>query len=195
MRSLSFACFGLVLAAGAAAGQSVPASPDPESAALRYFYGDYARKNLLAAADQMPELDYAFRPVEGVRTFGELLGHVADAQYLFCSSAKREENPRPGAEGPGRSNASSVEKSAKTKAEITRALAESFAYCDDVFARLKDSDLTGGRRLIGRDQTMATVSTLAVVHLAEHYGQVTVYLRLRGLVPPSSSKADAGSRR
>jgi uncharacterized damage-inducible protein DinB len=186
MRSPVLACLALVLAAGPAAGQSVPVSPDPESAALRYFYGDYARKNLLASADRMPEEGYSFRPVDSVRTFGELLGHVADTQYLFCSSAKREPNPRPGAEGPGRSSASSIEKSARTKAEITRALAESFAYCDDVFARLKDSELSGGRSLIGRDQNLATVTTLAVVHLVEHYGQVTVYLRLKGLVPPSS---------
>jgi len=189
LRSLPIALIALAVAAAPARGQAVAASSDPESAALAYFYGDYAKKNLLAAAERMPESGYSFRPVEGVRTFAELLGHIADAQYLFCSSARSEESPRPGAEGPGRSSASAIEKTAKTKAEVSRALAESFAYCDGVFAKLTDAGLAGGRKLIGRDQTLATVSTLAVVHLAEHYGQVTVYLRLRGIVPPSTQPA------
>jgi len=190
MRSIPLVLLGLALAAGAPA-QTAAAPADPESAALSYFYGDYARKNLLAAADAMPESGYSFRPVAEVRTFGEILGHVADAQFLFCSSARGEENPRPGAEGPGRSSATSIEKTAKTKAEVQRALAESFAYCDGVFAALRDADLAGNRKLIGRDRTLAMVSTLALVHLSEHYGQVTVYLRLRGLVPPSSRQEPA----
>jgi uncharacterized damage-inducible protein DinB len=189
MRSIPLALLGLALAVRAPAQPA--AAPDAEGAALRYFYGDYAKKNLLAAADAMPESGYAFRPVEGVRTFGELLGHVADTQYLFCSSARGEENPRPGAEGPGRASASSIEKTAKTKAEVSRALAESFSYCDGVFAALRDADLAGVRKLIGQDRSLAMVSTLAIVHLSEHYGQVTVYLRLRGVVPPSSREEPA----
>jgi uncharacterized damage-inducible protein DinB len=128
------------------------------------------------------------------RTFSELLGHVADVQYLFCSSAKGEPNPRPTVLAPGRSTADAIEKTAKTKADVVRALRESFTYCDDVFARLTDADLPRKTKLIGQDQTVASVTTLAIVHLSEHYGQVTVYLRLKGIVPPSTKTDDAAKR-
>jgi len=196
MRSLACVLPAVLLFAGMSSGETAPdpASAGPESAALSYFYGDYAKKNLLAAADAMPESGYSFRPVDSVRTFGEILAHIADTQYLFCSSAKGEQNPHPGAEGPGRSTSASYEKTAKTRAEIRRALAESFAYCDGVFAGLRDANLAEGRKLIGNDRTLALVSTLAVVHLSEHYGQVTVYLRMKGLVPPSSQPGPEAAR-
>lgn len=189
MRSLVPA---LLLAAFSTAAAAQPAGSDSESPALRYFYTDYAKKNLLASAEQMPEAGYAFRPTSGTRTFAELLGHVADAQYLFCSSARGEPNPRPAVEAPGRSSAAAIEKTAKTKAEVTAALRESFAYCDDVFARLRDADLSRATKLLGQDQSIAMVTNLAIVHLVEHYGQVTVYLRLKGLVPPSSQGKEGG---
>ncbi len=191
MRLFVTAFLALAALASAAAGQTAAGS-DSESPALRYFYADYAKKNLLASAGQMPEAGYAFRPTAGTRTFAELLGHVADGQYLFCSSARGEPNPRPAIEAPGRSSAAAIEKAATTKAEVTAALRESFAYCDDVFARLKDADLSRATRLLGQHQSVAMVTNLAIVHLVEHYGQVTVYLRLNGLVPPSSQGKEVG---
>lgn len=184
MRWILFAALALVGFVPAARGQA--GSEDPESAALRYFYGDYARKNLLAAAEQMPEAEYGFRPTADVRTFAELLGHVADTQYLFCSAARGRANPKPGAEGPGQTAPSAIEKTARAKAEVVRALQESFAYCDDVFSGLRDRNLGKAAKLLGREQSEGMIATLAIVHLVEHYGQVTVYLRLKGLVPPSS---------
>ena len=184
MRSILTAVLALVGLVPVAAGEAGPA--EPESDALRYFYGDYARKNLLAAAEQMPEDDYAFRPTPEVRTFAQLLGHVADTQYLFCSAARGQENPRLGVEAPGKSSLTSIEKTARTKAEVVRALRESFTYCDGLFAGLKDRDLARTEKLLGQEHSEAMITTLAIVHLVEHYGQVTVYLRLKGQVPPSS---------
>ena len=70
------------------------------------------------AADKMPEEEYAFKPDPAVRSFGQILGHIADADYLFCSTALGEKSPSPG-----------VEKTKNTKAELTTELHDSFAYC------------------------------------------------------------------
>src|SRR5262245_26145278 len=82
---------------------------------------------IVAAAEKMKAEDYDFAPTTGVRTFGQLVGHVADAQYLFCSAAQNEANPSPG-----------IEKSKKTKADLVAALKDAMAYCDKVYAATTD---------------------------------------------------------
>ena len=76
-----------------------------------------AKNNIIRAAEKMPEENYAFKPTPEVRSFGQLIGHVADAQYLFCSAVLGKPNPAPG-----------VEKSKTTKAELVQALKDAFAY-------------------------------------------------------------------
>src|SRR5262245_36586629 len=71
------------------------------------------------AAEKMPEGEYAFKPDPGARSFGEILGHIADANYLFCSSVLGESNPLP-----------NIEKTKTTKAALTSALRDAFAYCN-----------------------------------------------------------------
>src|ERR1035438_9408381 len=70
-----------------------------------------------SAAEKMPEGEYAFRPDPAVRSFGEILGHIADANYLFCSSVLGESNPSP-----------NIEKTKTAKAELTSALRDAFSY-------------------------------------------------------------------
>ena len=125
----------------------------------------------------MPEENYSFRPTPEVRTFGELVAHVADGEYLLCSSAKGEPSPVTLGE---------LEKSKTTKAEIVPALQAAFDYCDPVFAALTDAQLGDKVQFFGRESTKSRPLTLAVAHSWEHYGNMVTYLRMKGIVPPSS---------
>ena len=168
----------LLLCAGPARAQAqAPADADnPATAALRQFY-TVAKRNLLRGAEKMPEDKYSFRPVPEVRTFSELLAHVAEGNYLFCSSLKGE--PVPVTRGE-------LEESKTTKSEILPALQASFDYCDPVIAALADSQLGDKVQFFGRERTKSVPATLAVAHGWEHYGNVVTYLRINGIVPPSS---------
>ena len=168
-----------LLLAGLPAGAQTPAPADaenPASAALRQFYNG-AKRNLLRGAEKMPEEKYSFRPVPEVRTFSELLAHVAEGNYLFCSSLKGEPDPFTRGE---------LEKSKTTKADLLPVLQASFDYCDPVIAALADGQLGDKIQFFGRERTKSVPATLAVAHNWEHYGNVVTYLRLNGIVPPSS---------
>lgn len=160
----------------ARAQEQAPAADDPASAALRQFYNG-AKRNLLRGAEKMPEENYSFRPVPEVRTFSELVAHIAEGNYLFCSSLKGE--PVPVSRGE-------LEKSKTTKAEVLPALQASFEACDAVFASLTDSQLGDKVQFFGRERTKSVPATLAVAHGWEHYGNMVTYLRMKGIVPPSS---------
>ena len=102
---------------------------NPISQALKQAWDD-AKGNMQASAEQMPEADYAFKPAEQVRTFGQILAHVAGANYVFCSAARGEKSPF---------TEDHFEKSATTKAAIVKALSDSIAYCDVAYAGLTDA--------------------------------------------------------
>jgi uncharacterized damage-inducible protein DinB len=86
------------------------------------------KKILLRSAEVMPEENYGFKPTNGVRTFGQIVGHVADSQYEFCSVVLGEKNPDP-----------QVEKSRTTKADLVAALKDAFAYCDKAYEGMTDA--------------------------------------------------------
>jgi len=134
------------------------------------------RVNVLKAAEKMPEENFAFQPTPDVRTFGRLVGHVADAQYLFCSTARGEKNPAPAA----------IEKTKTSKADLVQALKESFAYCDKVYAGMTDTSGAELVNLFGHDAPRIVVLSFNTAHLNEHYGNIVTYMRLKGLVPPST---------
>ena len=102
---------------------------NPITQALRTAWTE-AKTNVRASADVMPEAKYGFKPVDTVRSFGAILAHVAGASYEFCAAAKGEKTPYAEDE---------FEKSAKTKAEIVKALDGAIAYCDDVYKTLDDA--------------------------------------------------------
>ena len=135
---------------------------------------------LVAAAEKMPAEDYSFRPTDLVRTFGQIIGHAADAQYRFCSIAAGQENPTP-----------LIEKSKSGKAELVAALKEAIAYCDAIYQQMNDSIGAQAVQLDGRPFTRLGVLDVNNLHNAEHYGNLTTYLRLKNLVPPSSDPAFA----
>jgi uncharacterized damage-inducible protein DinB len=149
------------------------------ASALRFLH-DYNERHLLAAADEIPAADYAFRPTAEVRSVAELLGHVADVQFLLCSSARGEANPS----GTGDA---SIEKTHSEKAEVAAALRASFDYCDAVYSELDGEGLARPARDGG---SAAGALTLNVYHAGQHYGHLTVAMRLKGLTPPSSRPRD-----
>lgn len=157
--------------------QAQPAPPsDPLSAGAKGMFG-MAKNNILKSADKMPEENYAFKPTPDVRSFGQILGHVADAQYLFCSAVLGETNPAPG-----------IEKSKTSKADLVKALNDAFAYCDKAYNGLTDSHAGEMVKFFGREQAKLSVLAFNNAHDFEHYGNLVTYLRLKGLVPPSSEQ-------
>lgn len=136
------------------------------------------QKILLRSAELTPEEDYGFRPAESVRTFGQIVGHVADAQYLFCSAVVGEKSPRPG-----------IEKSRTSKADLIKELKESFAYCDRAYDGMTDASAAQMVKLMGGEKPKLGVLSVNNVHTIEHYGNLVTYMRMRNLVPPTSDRA------
>jgi uncharacterized damage-inducible protein DinB len=171
------AACALMLSAGSAGAQSA-AMANPVASGVRTAW-DGAKGNLTRSAEMMPEGDYSFRPVDTVRTFGQILAHVAGANYVFCSVAKGEKSPH--AE-------EAFEKTATTRAQIIKALNESIAYCDGAYAALDDKRAGETVELpfgMGKG-ARALPLMLNTGHLQEHYGNLVTYFRVKGMVPPSS---------
>ena len=148
---------------------------NPLSAEAKQAYTG-VKNNLLRAADKMPEADYGFKPVPEIRSWGELIAHIADSTARACGNVKGEQKPV---------NAASK----KTKAEIAAALKESFDICDGVYDSLTDA--VALQTMAGRGGQVSKLSVLTgnLAHLNEEYGYAAVYLRLKGIVPPSSDRA------
>jgi uncharacterized damage-inducible protein DinB len=159
-----------------AQSQSAPAPTDPLSAGAKGLYS-LIKNNVLKSADKMPEENYAFKPTPEVRSFGQIIGHVADAQYLFCSVVLGEKNPAPG-----------IEKSKTSKADLVQALNDAFAYCDKAYNGMTDAHAADIVKFFGRDQAKLSVLAFNSAHNNEHYGNLVTYFRLKGIVPPSSEQ-------
>ncbi|HET7039438.1 MAG TPA: DinB family protein [Gemmatimonadales bacterium] len=127
------------------------------------------------AAQDMPEDKYAYRPTPEVRSFGELIGHVAGAQNMICAAALGEPQPAEDA----------VEKAAKTKEALIQALRQSTEYCNRAFSQA-DAATRAPTTLFGRETTRFHALVLNATHNGEHYGNLVTYLRINGIVPPSS---------
>ncbi|HYO82172.1 MAG TPA: DinB family protein [Bryobacteraceae bacterium] len=137
----------------------------------------YISGNLIAAAVKLPESDYSFRPTPDVRSFAQLVGHVADAQSAFCAPLLPQAKPRSGAE------------KLTGKADILDALKESVALCTAAADRVSDAQAAEHVKMFGQDRARLTVFWANIAHSNEHYGNVATYLRLKGVVPPSSEGA------
>jgi uncharacterized damage-inducible protein DinB len=136
---------------------------------------EQVRDCILRAAEEVPEAMYSYRPVAGVRTFGELIGHIAGAQNTFCALALGEKPPREDA----------IETAHLTKASLLQALRESNAYCARAYAQ-DASALTAPAAAFGGKRTRSYMLMLNVAHDNEHYGSIVTYMRMNGMVPPSS---------
>ncbi len=156
--------------------QAAPAAPsNPITQSEHGFYG-YVSNAVIGAAQKMPEENYSFKPTPEVRSFGQLVGHVADANYMFCSQAAGEANP----------SKSSIEKGKTSKADLIAALKDAVAYCNKAFDGMTDakgSDMVQFRMFHMAKLTLLSLNT---AHTDEHYGNMVTYLRIKGIVPPTS---------
>jgi len=129
---------------------------------------------LVRSAEMMPEENYSWRPTPEVRSFGELIGHVANSQYMFCSSAS----------GVASTNRTDFEKVA-AKAELVQGIKDAMAFCEKAY-QLDDAKAMETVNFFGQEGTRLWVLEFNATHNNEHYGNVVTYLRMKGLVPPSS---------
>lgn len=135
-----------------------------------------AKLNLLKAAEKMPESEYGFKPTPDVRTFGQLIAHVAEAQTAICGVVKgipfkRDDSPA---------------KMAKT--DLIAALKASNEYCDGVYNMMTDEDGAEIVKTPFGPKPKLGVLNFNLAHDSETYGTLAVYLRLKGIVPPTSDK-------
>ena len=137
------------------------------------------KRNFQAAAEKMPEGDYTFKPgsTPEARTFAQVIDHIAQAQFGQCSALTGVANPMAG---------KNLEQELKTKAELTKALADSFAICDKAFADVTDANATEMIKAGQNEQTRAAALYGVIVHGNEMYGTAAVYLRSKNIVPPST---------
>ncbi|MGH9174935.1 MAG: DinB family protein, partial [Vicinamibacterales bacterium] len=114
-----------------------------------------------------------------VRTFGQIIGHIADANQMICGAAASE-----------KAAPLNAEKTLTTKAELSKALADSIAYCDKVIAGMDDKKgLETVKFFVGGMQARAMVLAFNNAHDYEHYGNLVTYMRINKIVPPSSERS------
>ena len=166
------AMFVFALASLANAQQGMPnpiAAPNPLTTTLSIFRSNMQDK-IIRSADAMPESKYSYRPTKDVRSFAEILTHVADISYTLCSNVKGEGNP--------------VATTAKvSKTEIMAYLKGSFDYCDGVYSGFTDAHLNDPADFFGAKTNKMFILTQVGNHDALHYGNLVTCLRLNDLVP------------
>jgi len=157
---------------------------DPMAATVGQWF-TMLSQSFVGLADAMPAEKYAFKPTKGefkeARTFGEQVKHVACANFGFFNQIEKKEPPADCAMG-GPSPAA-------TKAELMAYLRESFTYAQGVLAQMTQVNaLEPVSGPYGGPSTRLGITTLAVWHASDHYGQLVVYLRMNGIVPPASRR-------
>jgi len=133
------------------------------------------KNNILKTAEKMPDENYSFKPTPEIRPFSEVLDHVADSQMRTCAAIVGEQK-KPSAAGK------------TTKAEVTAALNDAFAECDKAYGSL--SDASAAETITTPRGQRSKLGALAgnIAHDSEQYGILAMYLRLKGIVPPSSDR-------
>jgi uncharacterized damage-inducible protein DinB len=160
------------------------ASPaNPFSTYNKIFY-TRMKTILVSSAEKMPEENYNFKPTDSVRSYGQILGHVADAQYMFCSTALGESNP-----------GLKIEQTKTTKADLIAALKDALAYCDKAYDSMTDASGIQTVKLFGMDMPKFGVLNINNAHDMEHYGNLVTYMRLKNIVPPSTEQAQAAQQK
>jgi uncharacterized damage-inducible protein DinB len=155
---------------------ATPAAPqaNPLSGSAKRQYTQF-KNFIIASAEKMPEENYAYKPADTVRGYGQVVGHVADAQYLFCSAIRGEKAPD-----------LKIEQSKTTKPDLVTSLKAAFAYCDPVYDSMTDASGSEIIKFFGNDAPKLGVLYFNNMHNSEHYGNLVTYLRMKGIVPPSS---------
>lgn len=137
---------------------------------------EVVKGHLTAAAEQMPEEFYGYRPVDEVRSFGEIIGHVANANFMICSGA-----------GEMESTATGDYEKETSKAALVAAIKKSFEFCDAAY-QMSDAKAMEEMDFFGGPATRLMVLAFNATHDYEHYGNLVTYMRSNGQVPPSSQR-------
>ena len=186
MKRVGIWAVGLVVAGLVTASCAAPAG-EPEAAAIaaddasaaatvasvRAIH-DTVKTYVTATAEQVSEDLYSFQPTDEVRTMGALLGHIADASLFFCNGAS-------GLEMPDIGNAEEM----TSKAELQQALADAFAFCDSAFDAV-DANADEAVDFFNAEHSRVGVLAFNNAHNYEHYGNLVTYMRINGMVPPST---------
>jgi len=162
---------------GSSNSKGEQASQGPFSTYDKIFYARM-KTILVSSAEKMPEENYNFKPTEAVRSYGQIVGHLADAQYNFCSLALGETNP-----------GLKIEQTKTTKADLVAALKDALAYCDKAYDSMTDASAIQTVKLFGMDMPKFGVLNINNAHDMEHYGNLVTYMRLKNIVPPTSEQA------
>ncbi len=175
----------MACAAAPAAAQTSDGGADellsPSMAASLKSMHQVIRRNLAEAAAAMPAEEYSFKPTPQVRSFAELVGHVINGNFYFCSQA-RGEKPTFGGDYSKTTD----------KAALVKALNEALAACDATYDGTSDANVNQAVGVQGRGSTKPTTRGLVLMfnttHNNEHYGNMVVYMRLKNHVPPSTAR-------
>ena len=187
LRLLILGCVFAYVTLSAAPAQTTDAGyPDelsPSLAGSTKAMHAMIRRNLAEAAENMPADEYAFRPTPQVRTFGQIIGHVIDSNFFFCSQVVGEKSP-----------ATADYEQITAKAALVKALNDSLVYCDRVYAATTDANFLQPVQIAhvvgtGSSNTVrGAVLMYNIAHNNEHYGNLAIYMRLNGHVPPSTAR-------
>jgi uncharacterized damage-inducible protein DinB len=139
---------------------------------------------LVASAEKMPEENYNFKPTDAVRSYGQIIGHLADAQYNFCSIGLGEKSP-----------GLKIEETKKTKAELVAALKGAVSYCDKAYDTMTDASGAELVSMFGTQMPRFGALNVNNIHNMEHYGNLVTYMRLKNIVPPSTEQAQAAQQK
>jgi uncharacterized damage-inducible protein DinB len=169
MRLAALLCITVLASASTALAQ------DPMTTSAKSTLG-MVKRNVVKAAEQMTEANYAFKPTPDVRSFGQLVGHVANANYMICANATGAANP----------SKADIEKTMTSKADLSKAVAESFAFCEAQFDALTPTKAAEVIDVFGMKMPRLNALQFNTAHDFEHYGNIVTYMRLKGMVPPSS---------
>jgi uncharacterized damage-inducible protein DinB len=169
----------LSVAAPLGAHAQAPAPADSMAESVRELWRPI-RRYVLAAANAMPDSLYGYRPASDIRSFGQLIGHVTNTHYNFCAAALEETRPT-----------TPNHEQLATKAELVAALERSLAYCDRAYDALTTQSAAQVVPIFGTRRARQYPLVYNIAHDNEHYGNMVTYMRINGLVPPSSQRPAA----
>jgi uncharacterized damage-inducible protein DinB len=150
------------------------AQSNPATTAVKAQFGMISGV-LARTAEKIPENLYTFKATPEVRSVAQLIGHIADSHFGICAAAAGEKPAQSG-----------IEKSMTTKADLSKALADSSAYCNKVLDGMTDEKGMEVIKFFTGQTPRLLVISFNVAHSYEHYGNLVTYMRLNKIVPPSS---------
>ena len=184
MKKIAIVAFASVLSAGAAFPQTPPSQPPQKFPLLTYLVRgqEGVQRNLVEAAERMPEEHYGVKATGETKPFGQIVAHIALSRFGSCAAMSGKENPHKG----------DKEETARGKAQLGALLQEAATFCAAARQGLTEESLTQFVSVGVNKNEVARAVFLAgdIAHANEVYGTLAVYLRLKGLVPPSTARAN-----